>query len=185
MVNERNPCDPPEQLGLSVGGVGGTRTSYAVVLMEQSARAGMRNPHAVPSCGTLRRRPMVGPCVHTPPRARTPATGPPATRVMWRPAYFFLPARPRGYAVGGRRPCTPNPGRWTYQRTATPTGFPATLTRRRWRLTYPGAHRIIPPPARVPPFGSCVEMMCAARHSPTRLLGVLSEPTAPPQVAPR
>ncbi len=72
----------------------------------------------------------------------------------------YVPVRPRGYAVDGKWPCTPIAGRWQYQRTATPTGFPATLTRRRWRLTLPDAHRAIPPPARVPPIGSFGDDKC-------------------------
>ncbi len=111
-----------------------------------------------------RRRPMAGLCAHTPRGLAPPPRVPPRRELCGGPLNFIIPARPRRYAVDGRWPCTPNPGRWTYQRTASPTGFPATLTWRRWRLPSLTFHRIIPPPARAPPFGSYVEMIfdCAA-----------------------
>ncbi len=158
-----------------MGGV--LRASSAVVLMEQSARVSESNLRLKRPTSGYPTAPDGWPCALLPagphPRRKSPCG-----RSYVAFPLLVIPARPRRYAVDGRWPCTPNPGRWTNQRTATPTGFPATLTRRRWRLTLPDAHRAIPPPARVPPIGSFGDDMSACATNCRR--GSWASSRAPP-----
>jgi hypothetical protein len=164
--------------------VGFLRASSAVVLMERSARVSESSLRLKRPTSGYPTAPDGWPCALLPagphPRRKSPCG-----RSYVAFPLLVIPARPRRYAVDGRWPCTPNPGRWTNQRTAPPTGFPATLTRRRWRLTLPDAHRAIPPPARVPPIGSSGDDMEMCGWLPLRLLGELTSIAAPPRVAPR
>ncbi len=154
--------------------------------MERSARERVRDLHAWRPNGLIpRRRTMAGLCAHLHPAGRTPTAGPPTAGVMWRPRERCVPARPRRHAVDGRWPCTPIPGRWMYQRTAPPTGFPATLTWRRWRRTLPDIPPYHPPSSAGPPDWKLCGDDNALRNIAARLLGELFELAAPPRAAPR
>jgi hypothetical protein len=132
--------------------------------MEQSARVSEGGLQLRRSCGCTPDDARWQAMCLLPPAGPHPRRKSPCDRSYVAFPRTWIPARPRRYAVDGRWPCAPNPGRWTNQRAAPPTSFPATLTWRRWRLTLPDAHRTIPPPARVPPIGSCGDGIALAAN---------------------